>query len=121
MKTYKNVTLINYEGEAVEMSMCLGAREIMFFEKTYRELSGNKKATLFNSLELLNEGDMGVIISLISSTLHKQNKAGVATKQPLGIDEFDENFDIFKNIEVLMAALEVVMKDIQADGQKSGK
>lgn len=120
MKRYVDVQLVNYEGETKEYSMSLGTREIIAFEREYKSMSGDNKATLFNSLHLLEQGDLTFIIALVCSTLHEKYN-GVSNIQPIGFNKFDTEFSLFVNIETIMNALEIVLQDLQIPDRGNNK
>lgn len=120
MKRYVDVKIVNFEGNEVEYSMSLGTREIIFFEREFKSMSGDNNATLFNSLHLLEQGDLTFIIALVCSTLHEKNN-GVINPQPIGFDKFDAEYNLFSNIDAIMKGLEVVMQDLQIKNRGSNK
>lgn len=121
MKKYFDVNLINFEGEEVPFRMALATREIISFEEIYQELTGNKKATLFNSMDKIKSGDLKALIALSLATLHKVNAQGVMDKRVMTFDEFDNNYDLFENLPRIQNGFEVIFKDLQVKEDKDDK
>ena len=121
MKKQVNVTLVDYEGNEMEFIQCLGAREILNFEDIYRELTGNDNATLFNSMDKIQRGDMKAILALSIATLHKVNKQGVADKRPLTFEYFDDTFDLFENLPRMQEGFNTIFKDLKVKEDKDDK
>lgn len=122
MKRYHDVKLTDYEGNEREFVMTMATKNIVAFEQIYRELTGDNKATLFNSIEKLQQGDIAVIVSLVSASIHEKVN-GIPAKYPFGYDRFDDEFNLLENVDVLMQGLDVVMKDLKINdrGVKKGK
>lgn len=121
MKKYFDIDLIDFDGVERPFKMCLGTREILAFEDVYQELTGDKKATLFNSMAKIQNGDLKAIIALSVATLHEVNKQGVMKKQTLTFNYFDDNFDLFENLPRIQEGFEVIFKDLKVKEDKEDK